>query len=546
MFYSLIKLFELPQVTRSGNELFVLIDEQPKLNATMTVSGDFISQVMYLGGLPPTTLPPSLTATTALVRNKRQLGTRNDNEDNNIGNRLSSEATNNNNNNEFNNVNSGFNNNDFTSTGFRNTNFDPTVRDNFADNSFSSSVGNNFEITFPELSSSSVRPDSETFRPEVSFDSVSPQSSFPSSIHGTDSALIPSSSPASLLPETTGFPENPITSTTEQISVHTGPVHFKGVLQDIRISNGTNTRLVQPFLLRGVESENFVLPGVNLNNTSIHNVLEGTISDAACQSSPCQNDATCNVTWNDYHCTCTFGFKGKNCDELEYCARNSCPYDSTCRNLMDGYECLANLTMNGVNSSLLYRSFLQKAPESINQISLNFRTQVGGSVLWLEYGLSSVLVGVTGDGVVVQQTNNSAVVTTVLASAQLLDGTWHHLNLTLGKDSSVQAIVDKISLDSLHEPGAVIIDMKSLVMNGLVRLGGGQDLLPGVNLIHEDYVESSAAPEQSAAVAAPLQKYFRGCLSEMRLQDILLPSFPPQLLENDTALNKFEISVSIL
>ena len=232
------------------------------------------------------------------------------------------------------------------------------------------------------------------------------------------------------------------------------------------MSNGTSTRLVQPFLLLGVDQENFELPGVNFNDTSIHNVLNGTISDESCTIDPCQNGGTCNVTWNDYVCTCTFGFKGKNCDELEYCARHECPRGSTCRNLLDGYECLTNITMNGSNTSLNYRANIQQPPQFLNQVSITFRSQVGGTLIYVEHDLSSIMIGVTGDGVVVQQTSNSHVVTTVLESSLVLDGQWHTLNISLDEQFSIVAIVDNITLAILQEPNNVILDLREMVLRG--------------------------------------------------------------------------------
>lgn len=74
-------------------------------------------------------------------------------------------------------------------------------------------------------------------------------------------------------------------------------------------------------------------------------------------------------------------------------------------------------------------------------------------------------------------------------------------------------------------------------------MGGGQSLIPGSSLIQEDYLDSTTSSDPTAS-PAPLRPYFRGCLGEIRLQDILLPSFSPEFLANDTALNKFDMIVS--
>lgn len=241
------------QVTRSGEELYVLIDEIPQLNATLTIFGDLISEVMYLGGLPPTTLPPNLLPTLPLLRTRRQLGVRNDNEDNSIGNRIGAETTNSNNNFNTNGNNDLNGRNDFTSTGFANNenrnSFDPNIQDNnFEDNSFSSTAAfdsNNFANTGPQAPPSPSSPaqpeydteDPQTFRPDAIFES-SPQSDFyPSSLFpSSDSSFFPSSSPASFVPDFTNLPDDQSPGLTEEPITHSGPVHFKGVLQDIRVS----------------------------------------------------------------------------------------------------------------------------------------------------------------------------------------------------------------------------------------------------------------------------------------------------------------------
>ena len=491
-------LFLCHQVTRSGSELFVVIDEKAQLNATLSVAGDFISQVMYLGGLPPTNLPSSLISSGGLSQAKRQLGTSND---------------------DANTIDSANDFSDSPSTAFSSTRFNEATE----------------EIIPSEIIGLSPRPTSGAFPSDASFpyDNFQP-SFFPST---SDSFPLSSESTPSFLPLTTEesfFSGMNGASSTQQPDLAM-PQHFKGVMQDIRIGNGTITRLVQPFMLRPVQDENFVLPGNSLNDTTLHNVLEGTVSDAACESSPCQNGASCTVTWNDYQCTCTFGFKGKNCDELEYCERHGCPQGSTCLNLIDGYECLADLTMNGVNSSLDYRANFNNPLSVINHISVGFRSQVGGILLYAEQELASIQIGLAGeDQIVIQQTNQSQSITTVYTSEQLLNGDWHRLNITFDRALGVLASLDNITLTHNSSPENVIVDFKTLILYGILRLGAGQSFAPGYNLIQESYSETS----QSIAPITPTS-HFRGCLRAVRIQDVLIPSYPPDLLAQNTAVNQF-------
>lgn len=45
-------------------------------------------------------------------------------------------------------------------------------------------------------------------------------------------------------------------------------------------------------------------------------------------------------------CICSVGYKGKKCQEMEFCQVQDCPTGSECRNLNHGYECVANITLH--------------------------------------------------------------------------------------------------------------------------------------------------------------------------------------------------------
>lgn len=74
--------------------------------------------------------------------------------------------------------------------------------------------------------------------------------------------------------------------------------YFKGVIQDVQISNGLNVTIVEFFPLR-VEGVSLPPPfgEVELDPSG---VLEGVVSDDVCASYPCHHNATCTNTWNDY------------------------------------------------------------------------------------------------------------------------------------------------------------------------------------------------------------------------------------------------------
>lgn len=132
--------------------------------------------------------------------------------------------------------------------------------------------------------------------------------------------------------------------------------YFKGVIQDVQISNGVNVSIVEFFPLQ--------VPGLQLpppfGEVQLEpGVLRGVVSDDLCAARPCLHNATCTNTWNDYtyvprpaalycslvsaadvctasvchRCQCPRGYKGKQCSEVEFCQLQGCPLNSHCRNL---------------------------------------------------------------------------------------------------------------------------------------------------------------------------------------------------------------------
>lgn len=311
--------------------------------------------------------------------------------------------------------------------------------------------------------------------------------------------------------------------------------HFKGTLQDIRLSNGTETRLIQPFPLQNITDN--VLPGEDLDDVQNHNVLEGTVSDNTCDDQPCRNGATCSVTWNDFDCTCTFGYKGKTCEEREYCALYQCPAGAECINLNDGYECAANLTLNGVNSSLLFSPSLSSPLSQMTDVTVNYRSQVGGIVFWASFLDVTVWIGMTQNTVVVHQTNGSATRNTYFSSNVTLDGNWHTLKVTFDP-TGLQVLMDDSSL--MGTDIAVIVDLTAIAQYGEVMVGSSPDTLSSLSLLDPSLVVSTSAPE-NALVPEELSvpRVFRGCVGIIRIQEILLPFFSQADLINNTAANQF-------
>lgn len=145
--------------------------------------------------------------------------------------------------------------------------------------------------------------------------------------------------------------------------------------------------MVVEFYPLGFQNKDLVVPksfgSVTFNQDEI---LEGILSDDTCRSNPCHNNGVCSVTWNDYKCKCTLGYKGKQCQEMEFCQLQDCPLGSECRNLNHGYECVANITLSGLNTTetLLQYNFVKGQQNfPLSHIEVNYRTKTGGTIVYI-------------------------------------------------------------------------------------------------------------------------------------------------------------------
>lgn len=145
--------------------------------------------------------------------------------------------------------------------------------------------------------------------------------------------------------------------------------------------------MVVEFYPLGIQNKDLVVPKsfgtVSFNQNDI---LQGILSDDSCRSDPCHNGGKCSITWNDFTCTCPLGYKGKQCQEMEFCQLQGCPSDSECRNLNHGYECVANITLNSPNTSevLLQYEFVKgQQVVPLTHIEVTYRTRTGGTILYV-------------------------------------------------------------------------------------------------------------------------------------------------------------------
>ncbi|XP_053406075.1 neurocan core protein-like isoform X2 [Mercenaria mercenaria] len=68
-----------------------------------------------------------------------------------------------------------------------------------------------------------------------------------------------------------------------------------------------------------------------------------------CSTSPCKNNGTCVEVGDNYTCSCTDGFKGRNCEELNMCSTSPCKNNGTCVEVGDNYTCSCTDGFKGRN-----------------------------------------------------------------------------------------------------------------------------------------------------------------------------------------------------
>ncbi|XP_053377701.1 neurocan core protein-like [Mercenaria mercenaria] len=68
-----------------------------------------------------------------------------------------------------------------------------------------------------------------------------------------------------------------------------------------------------------------------------------------CSTSPCKNNGTCVEVGDNYTCSCSDGFKGRNCEELDMCSTSPCKNNGTCVEVGDNYTCSCSDGFKGRN-----------------------------------------------------------------------------------------------------------------------------------------------------------------------------------------------------
>ncbi|XP_066994976.2 protein crumbs [Anabrus simplex] len=339
-------------------------------------------------------------------------------------------------------------------------------------------------------------------------------------------------------------------------------VNFKGVIQDVQVTNGSRIMVVEffPLNVSGLDipppfGEVSFIPGT---------ILEGVVSDDTCRSNPCQHDGNCTVTWNDFICKCRRGHKGKTCQEMEYCVLEECPTGSECRNLENGYECVANITFSGQNSSLNY---LLKRPQthysvhesSLDSISIKYRTLAGGTLLYISSVINvSEFFSVSALHDEVTLAWNLQGDSDILRIRRNTDGNWATILFNMENDEIIGRFdgASEEDTEAFSTRNFSLNAWKLLLINGRISVGTGHLFNPYHNRLGYFTVSADAAtplPDLSPIENSVMElshNYvnevpFRGCLGEVRIGGLLLPYYTSAALgsNNLTVQEYFSLEV---
>ncbi|KAL1131733.1 hypothetical protein AAG570_011346 [Ranatra chinensis] len=323
--------------------------------------------------------------------------------------------------------------------------------------------------------------------------------------------------------------------------------NFKGVIQDVQVSDGSRVMVVEFFPLTANDLD--VPPPLGKVTFDNSSVLRGVVSDDTCRDEPCMHGGTCTVTWNDFSCICTVGHKGKQCQEMEFCQVQDCPTGSECRNLNHGYECVANITLHEVDEmavGLKYKLVEGDLSVPLNEVSVSYRSKTGGTILQVGPDEENryLVISVFRDQVTVSWDLGEGSEFHKIANEQA-NGDWANVWLKISNENLLTG--------GLSEESPFTANFSQEVWNALVSstnitIGGSDSVFAGDRHLYwapesdqtntVEFAHGTMTGDLSLLAAV-----FRGCIGEVRVGGLLLPYFTAEQLNltNASARDHFEL-----
>ncbi|XP_050532124.1 protein crumbs isoform X2 [Daktulosphaira vitifoliae] len=351
--------------------------------------------------------------------------------------------------------------------------------------------------------------------------------------------------------------------------------HFKGIIQDVQISNGSYTMVVEFYPL-SVQNKDLVVPKafgtVSFNQDE---VLEGILSDDACRSNPCQNDGECTVTWNDFQCKCPLGYKGKQCQEMEFCQLQDCPLGSECRNLNHGYECVANITLVGQNTSdFMLQYMFVKGQQTIplTHIEVNYRTKTGGTIMYVSNKKKAsdteftffTMIAHKDQLIIVWRLEKGGSINLKHVHKDHSDSEWTSVVFKLADNKIQGGLVGAIDDTNqfIISGNFSLTNWIDLITTNPIFIGRGEHYhndmseinvdqatyMTDTNTNSLDIFESELGLHFEDAMQHDITTaggFYKGCLGEIRIGSLLLPYFTPSQLNTNNQTDHFILSQTL-
>lgn len=327
------------------------------------------------------------------------------------------------------------------------------------------------------------------------------------------------------------------TSSSSPSAVDDQQPYFKGIIQDVQVSNGSHAMTVELYPLN---EEGLQLPPpfgeVTIDGGS---VLKGEVSDDLCRSAPCAHGASCKNTWNDFVCICPRGYKGRVCQEIEFCELNRCPGESICQNLDDGFECIANVTFQGHQPAPLSFSFVRSsvplpADESMyHSIEISYRTKRGGTLLYVSDHDMFFEVVAEGSEVIIRWRLLEEILEVARFANESADYEWATLFIKIEADKLEAGWKGWDSLAAENSVAAIAKPINHSAYKHLLE-GEFPIYLGGVPI--PDSNDIMMLSNQSTATQTASKKMYKGCLGETRINGYLLPFYPYNEIYSDNTI----------